>query len=224
MNLDTLNKDYFRALFIGSGDSGKTYYICNRVIPTLCNKYQVFIIISPGYNYHVYKNSIPKDKLVISIDSTKFTNKNGLQEQLNNIIFTIDKTQKKGVKDQLGHSIYKYNTCIILDDVLSESLSKSEVMMNMFMRIRHYQCSLIMTANSTRRIITPQMLNNTNYLFVFKLMGKARNDMLNTLMHYVDIKGNDKDINKCFDKLLEDKVDSVKYGHLVIDQIDSKIY
>lgn len=223
MNLDALNKDYFRLLAIGASGSGKTFYICNQIIPAITNKYDVFYIISPGYNSNVYKQAIAKNKLVICVDSTKF-GKTGLKDTLNNIFFAIDKTEKKNIKDQHGHKVYKHNTIILLDDCLSEEYSKSTEMMNLFMRSRHYQCSIIMTSNATTRIITPQMLNNSSYLFVFKLMGKSRNDMLNMMMNYVDVKGSDKEIKKYCDDLLDQKVDSVKYGNMIIDLQDSKIY
>jgi hypothetical protein len=222
-NLDSLLSNHFRALFIGASGSGKSFFICHKIIPVLLDKYDVFIVITPLYNSTVYTKHLPKEGTRV-IDSTQFTDSKGLEQTLKNIEFMLQGWKKKGVKNIDGHALYKFTTCIIMDDVLSEKFSKSEEMMNLFMRMRHYQCSIIMTANTTTRIISPAMYANTSHICFFKMYGKGRNDSLNQLLQYVDSKGTEKKIKKEVDDIYTKYVDQKKYGALLISCEDSKIY
>jgi hypothetical protein len=221
-NLESLLSNHFRALFIGTTGSGKSFYICHKIIPVLLQKYQVFYVISPGYNSTVYTKHLPKEQTRV-IDSKKLDVK-GLEQLLRSIEFTLEGQKKKGVKNQEGHTIYKFHSCIILDDVLSEKFSKSEEMMNLFMRLRHLQASIIMTANTTTRIISPAMYSNSSHLFFFRMPGVGRNNILNQLVNYVDCKGTDKKIKKEADDIYTKYVDQKKYGALIVSCEDSKIY
>src|SRR6185369_5729546 len=144
--------DYFRLICFGASQSGKTYFITQKLIPILLQKYQKWFIITPSYNQNVYKQLLPKDTVTF-IDSTKFTDKNNLEQILLKIQFCLNQT--KVGKDFFGHTVYKWNSIIILDDVLSPKFSRSEGMINLFARFRHYQVSTIMTSNATKVLISP---------------------------------------------------------------------
>lgn len=221
-NLDSLLAQHFRMIVFGSSGSGKTYYICNKIIPVLLEKYQAFFVISPNYNGGVYPKHLPKTTM--TIDSTKFHKGDGLPEKLKQIEFVLQSYKKKGVKDQHGHAIFKYNSCIILDDVLSEKDAKSDELPNMFMRFRHYNCSLIFTSNSCTRIVSQAMIANSTHLIHFRFTAKPRNDAKHMIENYIDCKGTEKEIKKEVEKVYTKYLDEKKYGCLIIDVTNNKIY
>jgi hypothetical protein len=227
-NLNTILQDYFRLIACGASDSGKTYFITKKLFPILVKKYKVFIVITPGYNGTVYKKALSNyvhPSCVKCVDSTKFESSKDLEATLVNIQKMIEKT--KIGKNEDGHDVYRWNTCLILDDVLSEKNSRSEAMSNLFMRFRHYQCSIIFTSNYTNIVLTPLMLANSTHLALFQLAGKGRNDCLHLLMQRINYKteSKGKDVaSQIYKKYIDDRHTDTSRGSLLIDQTNSKLY
>lgn len=226
MNIPQINsesvvlQDYFRMLLFGAGQSGKTWYIVNVLLPLLFKKYQKVFVITPSYNQSVYKKVIPKQFLTC-IDPTKFDDKNDLEVCFKKIQFCIEQT--KVGKDETGHDVYKWNSIVILDDVLSPKFSRSETMIQLFARFRHYQVSTIMTSNAWRVLVSPLMLNNTTYIVMFNMKGDARNCAINQLMDYFNYT-NERDGKKKAEKIFQDYIENKRYGSLFLDQNSNKLY
>lgn len=222
-NLDSLLSESFRMIVFGCSGSGKTYWICHKLIPVLLQKYSVFFVISPSYNGGVYTKHLPKETTK-SIDSTKFKKGDDLPDKLKQIEFALKSFTKKGVKDQHGHSIVKYNSLIILDDVLSEKYAKMDELPNIFMRFRHYNCSIIMTSNSCTRIVSQSMIANSSHLVHFRFTAKPRNDAKHMLENYIECKGSEKEIKREVEKVYSTYLEDKKHGALIIDVTNNQIY
>jgi hypothetical protein len=80
-----------------------------------------------------------------------------------------------------------------------------------------------MTSNSWRVLVSPLMLNNTNYIVTFNLKGAARNDVTNQIMDYFNY-GSEKEGKRKAEDIFRKYVEEKKYGSLLLDQNSNKLY
>ena len=180
-NISQINNDYFRMLIFGSSGSGKTYFTLHKLLPELRKRYHQVFLISPSYLKSQYEQVIPRHCLT-HIDCHKFKKGYELKDVLKMIQATIEKT--KIGRDQTGHTMYKYKTLIIFDDALHETVDQE--LSNSFAHFRHYQTSLIFLSQHTKKICSPMMLGNTNFIVMFNMKGQSKLDCINMLREYTE--------------------------------------
>jgi len=214
-----LTEKYFRMLILGCSQCGKTYLVANSIIPAIKKNYSNFIVFTRSYNKDVYKkifdrNNIPEDKQAIMTLDPTF-----IMLAISKLKATQEKYYEKNDKD--GHPIYKSSILVIFDDILNENMMKSDAFLEIFANLRHLQISTILLSQITNKAITTQMKANTNYTFMFKLMGHAQQLYPIQLIEDCILKREPfikKDnLNNKARKIYSDNVMSKKYGYIFVD-------
>lgn len=241
----------FRSLFVGCSQSGKSYFLTQKVLPVIQYQYdRVFVFTRPTsvpyYEKHtwdwnanrehrvwnaksetakeLYKRwyGEPKYKRFICINDQPRT----VPMALNQITSSQDANALSKLNDTDEKS-FKYKLLIIFDDVLNEKLNNTDEMRDLFTNYRHYNISTIMLAQVSSVLTTTAMKNNINILVMAKMpllnMRKTLiNDYIKNIM--VDVYEDEDEAKRKADLLYNKVCKEMDHGLLIIDLDKSNIY
>ena len=140
---------YFRMLIVGPSACGKSRLLL-RIMHQIYRDYDEHYLICPTMHQDLYKNDL------------KFKKENAKDEATNSVFDDVIEKIKKNHKD-------KKSSLLVLDDCLYSELTKTNSSLtNIFTRIRHYYCSIIIICQHYKAI-APAIRNNITHGIYFCL-------------------------------------------------------
>ena len=152
-------KKYPVICLIGKRRSGKSYMIRDLLYNHFHKqrKYKNIMLISPTSNMNTDYDLIP--------------NKNKFENFSSDLLEGLMERQKKLIKDDPKG---KYDTCIVLDDVVNMSdKNEARILSGLLVKSRHYRISVILSLQYLKsREFPPASRDNIDYAVIFKQHNK----------------------------------------------------
>lgn len=198
-NVKEIFKGTFRSLIIGSSESGKSYFLTQRVLPNIQDQYDRVFIFTRETNRGFYEKQTwdwrankerrdwvkmgkvkreaykswygnPEHKRFVAINTSPST----IQANIEMIAQSQNATKLyhsngKVKKDELGNDMYKYKLMLIFDDVIDERINKSQEVINLFTHYRHINISTFMLLQTSTVQIPTIVKNQTTILVMAKM-------------------------------------------------------
>lgn len=237
----------FRCLVIGSSQSGKSFFMTQKVLPMIQHQYDRVFIFTRKTNVSYYTKQTWDWKA--NEDKRKYLNSSWAYRQVFDMpksdrfvhfvtdfdkfipmIRVIEKTQEvnciKGGNEKDGDDKYKYRVLVLFDDILNEKLNKDQTIVDMFSNFRHINVSTIMIVQVSTVLISSLQKNNSGIAVIAKMIS---DDMRRrTLKEFVknsvkkSVLDDDDDVNTETKRIYGDVVEQYDHG-ILISHLDTGV-
>jgi hypothetical protein len=221
----------FRAIICGGTGSGKTYYLMNTLWPEISRRYPApkdpketsVYIFAPDFNEKMYRGFIPHAIIISNPELFVETLHMIRIKQERNII---------GYNKITKEPVYKFPILCIFDDVIDSKFVKSNAINLLYSSFRHFDVSVFWLTQNPEILITGVMKNNTDLFFIFRqnnrrpmnIMAQFLEAPLDAILKANHYRVSDKVLEDLSRKVMEDEVMNKRFGKLIVDTVENKVY
>jgi hypothetical protein len=208
-----LKKKYFRIILLGKSQSGKTYFLENRIIKNIREDYDKIIIFTDDMNKNSFKKKFEPCS-VISKNHEEVLRK--MTDKIKKSYVYNDNNEKLYAKN--GDLLRPYNFLFVFDDIFSPKLLKSEIFIELICILRHLQISVVFITQHCEIILNRLIKSQSDMIVLMKTSDQySRNrfiDIIQTALinDYEDKKRKEKAM-----KIYNEIVLNNKYGKVIVD-------
>jgi hypothetical protein len=218
--IQTLMDKYFRLIILGKSQSGKSYFLKNRIIKNVREYYDNLVIFTDEMNKNSYK--------VTYQPCTIITKKH--DEVLKKM---TDKIKQSFVYNENNEKLYSkngdllrpHNSLFVFDDIFSPKLIKSEIFIQLLCILRHLQISVIFITQHSEIILSRLIKSQSDAIVLMKTSDQfSRNRFIDIIQTALINEFDDKKRKEKAMRIYNEYVLNKKYGKVIVDLNKNKIY
>lgn len=202
----------YRLTVIGSSGSGKStfvYKLLETERKTKYSKMTIIVVFTPIFNAEKYR---PYANIIHTGTSNL--------ELTENLIKLLEIAGNKEMKE-------KYRFIVVFDDVISEKFIQTDLFREFFVTARHYDMNIIFVIQAYHVLISSLIKDNTTHYLIFKMNSvRTQKELIRELIANTigDVEKTEKENTSKATELYKTYVLKRKYGNILINMIDFKIY
>ena len=218
--INQLKNKYFRLIILGKSQSGKSYFLKNRVIKNLREDYDNLVLFTDEMNRNSYKIEY-QPCTIIAKKHDEVLRK--MTDKIKQSYVYNENNEKLYAKN--GDLLRPNNSLFVFDDIFSKKLIKSEIFIELLCILRHLQISVIFITQHCEIILNRLIKSQSDAFVLMKTSDQySRNRFIDIIQTALINEYDDKKRKEKAMKIYNEFVLGKKYGKVIVDLNKNKIY